>query len=93
MVRKSGGVLQGSAIKRANPSYPQEAQDAMVTGAVVVEITVDEEGKVIAASVVSGHPLLRGAAVEAARQWQFTPTTLQGEAVKVVGTLTFNFSL
>ncbi len=93
IVRKSGGVLAGSAIKRANPSYPQEAQDAKVTGAVVVEITVNEEGNVVSARAVSGHPLLRDAAVEAARQWQFTPTQLQGEAVKVVGTLTFNFQL
>jgi TonB family protein len=93
VVRKSGGVLQGSAVKRVEPTYPPLAIAAEVSGMVVVEITVDEEGKVIAASAVNGHPLLRGAAVEAARQWQFTPTTLQGEAVKVVGTLTFNFAL
>jgi TonB family protein len=93
VVRKSGGVLQGSAVRRAEPTYPPLAKAAEVSGTVVVEITVDEEGNVIAASVVSGHPLLRDAAVEAARQWQFTPTTLQGEAVKVIGTLTFNFAL
>ena len=45
----------------------------------------------IAARAVSGHPLLKDAAVNAARQWQFTPTTLSGVAVRVIGTLTFNF--
>jgi protein TonB len=69
------------------------AEAAQVSGPVVVEITVDEEGNVISARAVSGHPLLRDAAVEAARQWNFTPTTLQGEPVKVIGTLTFNFTL
>jgi TonB family protein len=93
IVRKSGGVLAGSAIKRVEPTYPPLALAAEVSGTVVVEITVDEVGNVIAVRTVSGHPLLRAAAVEAARQWQFTPTTLQGEAVKVVGTLTFNFAL
>jgi TonB family protein len=93
IVRKAGGVLQGSAVKRVNPSYPEIAKQAQVSGSVVVEIVVDEEGNVIAAKALSGHPLLRDAAVEAARQWQFTPTQLQSESVKVVGTLTFNFNL
>jgi TonB family protein len=93
IIRKSGGVLAGAAIKRVSPSYPEMAKVAEVSGAVVVEITVDEEGNVIAAKALSGHPLLRDAAVDAARQWQFTPTQLQGELVKVIGTLTFNFKL
>jgi TonB family protein len=93
IVRKAGGVLQGSAIKRVNPDYPDTAKAVSVSGAVVVEVVVDEEGNVVSARALNGHPLLRDAAVEAARQWQFTPTTLEGEAVKVVGTLTFNFTL
>jgi TonB family protein len=60
---------------------------------VVVEVTVDEEGKVISARAISGHPLLKDAAVEAARGWTFTPTKLQGDPVKVIGTITFNFIL
>jgi TonB family protein len=93
IVRKAGGVLQGSAIKRVNPDYPETAKAVSVSGSVVVEVVVDEDGNVVSARALNGHPLLRDAAVEAARQWQFTPTTLEGEAVKVVGTLTFNFTL
>jgi protein TonB len=48
-------------------------------------------GAVIAARAISGHPLLKDAAVDAARQWQFTPTSLSGVPVKVIGTLSFQF--
>jgi TonB family protein len=93
IIRKGGDLLQGSATKRVEPAYPPLAKTARVTGAVVVEVTVDEEGKVIAARAISGHPLLKDAAVNAARAWIFTPTTLSGTPVKVIGTLTFNFTL
>ena len=93
IIRKSSGVLQTSAIHRVEPTYPPLAKTAQVSGAVVVEITVDEEGKVIAARPISGHPLLKDAAVEAARGWEFTPTKLSGVPVKVIGTITFNFEL
>jgi len=91
-VRKSGGLLQGNAIRRANPTYPDAAMEAKVSGAVVVEIEVDEEGNVASARAMSGHPLLQAASVEAARRWQFSPTMLDGKAVRVIGTLTFNFA-
>ena len=84
-------MLQGSAIKRVTPEYPPLASAARVSGTVVVEVTVDEEGKVMSARAVSGHPLLKDAAVDAARGWMFTPTTLSGVPVKVIGTITFNF--
>lgn len=93
IIRKSGGVLQGSATKRVAPTYPPLAKAARVSGAVVIEITLNEEGNVIAARAVSGHPLLKDAAVAAARGWTFKPTLLQGEPVKVIGTITFNFNL
>jgi TonB family C-terminal domain len=93
IIRKSGGVLQDSATKRVEPAYPPLAKTARISGVVVVEVTVDEEGKVISAHAVSGHPLLKDATVNAARAWMFTPTTLQGTPVKVIGTITFNFSL
>ena len=60
---------------------------ARITGSVVVEVTVDEGGAVTSARAISGHPLLRDAAVSAARQWQFSPTVLSGVAVTVVGVL------
>ena len=60
-------------------------------GAVAVQVLVDEGGNVIAASAVSGHPLLRAAAEEAARGATFAPTRLSGEPVKVSGVVTYNF--
>lgn len=93
IIRKSGGVLQGSATKRVEPAYPPLAKAARVSGSVVVEVTVDEEGKVFAARAISGHPLLKDAAVAAAKEWTFAQTMLTGVAVKVIGTITFNFSL
>ncbi|HEY7544524.1 MAG TPA: energy transducer TonB [Blastocatellia bacterium] len=91
IIRKSGGVLQQEAIKRVTPSYPIAAASAGISGAVVVEIVIDEEGKVMSARAISGPPQLCDAAIEAARRWQFRPTTLSGEPVKVIGTITFNF--
>jgi len=93
VIRKSGGVLQGSAKRRVEPSYPPLAKAAHVTGAVLVEITIDENGNVISASALSGHPLLKDAAVSAARGWKFAPTQLSGVPVKVIGTITFNFQM
>jgi TonB family protein len=92
-IRVSGAGLQGSATKKVAPAYPPIAKAARAQGAVQVNVTIDENGNVISAEAVSGHPLLRDAAIEAARQWQFKPTLLGGEAVKVQGLLTFNFTL
>ena len=92
-INVSGGVLQGSALKKVQPPYPPIAKAARASGAVQVQVTISEEGRVIAADVVSGHPLLREAAVQAARQWVFKPTELSGVPVKVQGVLTFNFTL
>jgi protein TonB len=92
MIRKSGGVLSGEAVRRTQPPYPPLAKAARVSGAVVVEITIDEDGNVISARAMSGHPLLKDAAVAAARGWKFRPTLLSGQPVKVIGTITFNFT-
>ena len=89
----SGGVLQGSAIKKVQPPYPPIAKAAHAAGAVQVQVTISEDGHVIEAAVVSGHPLLREAALAAAKQWVFKPTELSGVPVKVQGILTFNFTL
>jgi TonB family protein len=93
LVRKSGGVLQASAVRRVEPVYPPLARAAQVSGSVVVEVTVDETGAVNSARALSGHPLLKDPAVEAASSWTFTPTKLEGNPVKVIGTITFNFEL
>jgi TonB family protein len=88
-----GGVLQGKAISKPAPPYPPAAKAAGVQGQVVVEIVVDESGRVSSAQAISGHPLLRAAAEEAATQARFTPTLISGQPVKVSGFLTYNFVL
>ncbi len=89
----SGGVLNGKAISKPAPPYPAVAKAARASGVVVVQITVDEGGRVISASAISGHPLLRQAAVQAAHSARFSPTLLSGQPVKVTGTITYNFNL
>jgi protein TonB len=89
----SGGVLNGKAISKPQPTYPPIAKAARAAGTVTVQIVVDESGRVISASAVSGHPLLQQAAVAAARQARFSPTLLSGQPVKVSGVITYNFVL
>jgi TonB family protein len=91
MVRRSGDVLQNSAISRVRPIYPEAARSAHVAGPVTVEVTVDEEGNVIAARAISGPDPLKEAAVDAARGWKWMPTRIDRTRVKVVGTITLNF--
>lgn len=88
----SGGVLNGKAITLPRPEYPAVARAAKASGNVTVEITIDEDGNVISARSVSGHPLLQSAAVTAARQARFTPTKVSGQAVKVNGVLVYTFA-
>jgi protein TonB len=89
----SQGVLNGKAISKPQPPYPPIAKAARASGTVVVQIVVDEGGKVISAKATSGHPLLQQAAVSAAYQARFTPTLLSGQPVKVSGFITYNFVL
>jgi len=87
----SGGVLNGKAISLPKPAYPPIARAAHASGTVVVQVLIDENGSVVSANAVSGHPLLRGAAVGAARQARFSPTKLSGQPVKVTGVIQYNF--
>jgi Ca-activated chloride channel family protein len=87
----SGGVLNGKAVSLPKPIYPLAAQNMGAAGVVTVEVVVDETGKVISARALSGHPLLQTACVNAARLARFSPTILSGQAVKVLGTITYTF--
>jgi protein TonB len=87
----SGGVLNGKAISLPKPAYPPIARQAHASGTVVVQVTIDENGGVISARAVSGHPLLQAVAVAAARGARFSPTKLSGQPVKVTGVITYNF--
>jgi periplasmic protein TonB len=87
----SGGVLNGKAVRLVQPPYPAIARSAHASGQVKVQIVIDENGNVISAAPISGHPLLQGAAVAAARSSKFTPTKLSGMPVKVSGVIIYNF--
>jgi len=87
----SGGVLNGKAISLPKPPYPPAAKAVRAGGSVSVQVLIDENGNVVSASAVSGHPLLRAAAASAARGAKFSPTKLSGQPVKVSGVITYNF--
>ncbi len=89
----SSGVITGRSLKLPEPAYPAVAKSAGVEGIVGVEVVIDEQGKVIEAKAISGHPLLRDEAVKAARLALFTPVSLQGTPVKFTGVINFTFSL
>jgi Ca-activated chloride channel family protein len=89
----AGGVLNSKALRLPVPNYPAAARNSGAQGRVVVEVTIDEQGKVIEAHAVSGHAHLQQAAVQAARQARFTPALLSGQPVKVKGTINYLFTL
>jgi TonB family protein len=87
----NGGVLNGKATVLPQPEYSAAARQARASGSVKVEVTIDEDGNVISAKAVFGHPLLQPAAVAAARQAKFTPTKLEGKPVQVSGSVVYEF--
>lgn len=89
--RVSEGALIGNAVKKIGPVYPAGAKAAGAWGEVQVLVTISTTGKVVDARVVSGRLLLRKPAIEAARQWTFTPTILNGSPLSVQGVITFDF--
>lgn len=88
----SGGVVNGKAVNLVRPPYPPAAKAVRASGAVNVQVTIDENGNVISASAVSGHALLKAAAEQAARASKFSPTMLSGQKVKVTGVIVYNFT-
>jgi TonB family protein len=92
-VRVGGGVLPPRKVKDVPPVYPAAAQDARVQGVVILEARVDENGNVSDVRPLRSIPLLDQAAIDAVKQWQYTPTLLNGAAVPVVMTVTVNFTL
>jgi protein TonB len=89
--RISGGVVNGKAISLPKPAYPAAARAVNAKGSVNVAVVIGKNGNIISASAVSGHPLLRSAAVSAARRARFAPTFLSGQAVEVSGVIVYNF--
>jgi protein TonB len=87
------GLLNSKAISKPAPAYPSLAKATRVSGVVKVQVLVGEDGKVLWAQAISGHPLLQDAAVGAARGARFSPTLRCGVPVRVSGTLSYNFVL
>ena len=92
-VRVGGNIRAPQKRKHVNPVYPPIAQSARVQGVVIIEATIGPDGKVKDAKVLRSIPLLDQAALDAVRQWEFTPTLLNGVPVPVIMTVTVNFTL
>jgi TonB family protein len=90
--RVSKGVTTGEVVTKVQPTYPSIAKQINAAGEVQVAIVINENGRVIEAKAIKGHPVLRAAAEDAARKWVFRPTLLDGRPVKQPGTLTFVFT-
>jgi TonB family protein len=87
------GSLSGKETTLMKPEYPARAKTEGVSGKVTVAVLVNKQGLVVSARALTGQPLLRVAAVAAARKAKFSPEKLAGERSKISGTITYNFKL
>jgi TonB family protein len=92
-LRIGGQVKEPKKIKHVAPVYPPEAQQSRVQGIVILELQIDQDGRVADARIVRPVALLDQAALEAVMQWEFTPTVINGQPVPVIMTVTVNFTL
>ena len=92
-IRAGGLIRPPTKVVHVAPEYPQIARASRVQGVVIIEATIDSRGNVASAAVLRSIPLLDQAALDAVRQWKFTPTLLNGTAVPVIMTVTVNFTL
>jgi TonB family protein len=88
-----GDVINGKALSKPQPGYPEKARLARVSGAVTIKIVVNEQGKVVEARAICGHPLLMGVSEAAARAARFSPTLFKGKPIMVTGVITYKFVL
>ena len=92
-IRVGGTIRQPQRVRDVQPSYPPIAQAARVQGIVIIEATIGIDGRVVNARVLRSVPLLDDAALDAVRQWEYTPTLLNGVPVPVIMTVTVQFTL
>jgi periplasmic protein TonB len=90
-VLKVSKILNSQAISLPKPIYPQMAKQIRVQGVVTVQVLIDENGRVVSAKAINGHPLLVPEAQKAALQARFSPTMIGEQPVKVSGVITYNF--
>ena len=92
-LRVSQGVISGQLIRKVEPKYPLLAQQARIQGQVVLSAIISKSGLVEGLELVSGHPMLVPAALDAVRQWRYRPYLLNGEPVEVETTITVTFHI
>jgi TonB family protein len=92
-MRVGGNVQAAKLIYKVDPVYPDLARRARVQQTEILEVLVDAQGAVASVRVIQGHPLLDQPAIEAVRQWRYSPTVLKGEAVPVIATVAVPFVL
>jgi protein TonB len=92
-IRVGGNVQNSKLIQKIDPIYPELAKRARVSGIVLLQVTVDEQGTVGEIKLIRGHPLLNQSAIDAVGRWRYSPTLLNGEPVRVIATVTVNFVL
>ncbi len=92
-IRVGGEIREPRKTRHVNPVYPKDAIASRIQGVVILECTISPQGKVVAVKSLRGVPMLDKAAIEAVKQWEYTPTLLNGVPVPVVMTVTVNFKL
>ena len=92
-VRVSQGVTQGLLIRKVQPAYPPLARQARIQGTVLLQAETSKDGTIENLRLISGHPMLAPAAIEAVKQWRYKPYILNGEPVEVETQITVNFTL
>ncbi len=92
-VRVSQGVTQGLLIRKIQPNYPPLARQARIQGSVLLQAEISKDGSIQNLRLISGHPMLAPAAIEAVKQWKYKPYILNGEPVEVETQITVNFTL
>ena len=92
-VRVSSGVQSGLLVRKVNPTYPPLARQARIQGVVILQAQISKDGNIENLQLISGHPMLAPAAIEAVKQWKYKPYLLNGEPVEVETQVQVNFTL
>ncbi len=92
-VRVSAGVTSGLLVRKVNPVYPALARQARIQGTVLLRAVISKEGSITGLQLISGHPMLAPAAIDAVKQWKYRPYLLNGEPVEVDTEVQVNFTL